>query len=75
MNSAPHIQLCIVKAACVGLASGKPEALEDLCVERFPTGRGSPSAIETAPKLGAHPRLGHIRRERHTHVLINERMQ
>eukprot|EP00969_Alexandrium_andersonii_P184857 8167184-Alexandrium_andersonii.AAC.1 len=40
MNDAPHIQLRIVKATCAGLASGAPEALEDLRVERFPTGRG-----------------------------------
>eukprot|EP00969_Alexandrium_andersonii_P358002 15450056-Alexandrium_andersonii.AAC.1 len=31
--------------------------------------------MKAAPKLGAHSRLGHLRRERRVHVLVDVRMQ
>eukprot|EP00969_Alexandrium_andersonii_P259421 11471425-Alexandrium_andersonii.AAC.1 len=44
----------------------------EMCIRdrRSPAGRGGTSATETAPELGAHPRLGHLRRERHIHCLL-----
>eukprot|EP00969_Alexandrium_andersonii_P365105 15465492-Alexandrium_andersonii.AAC.1 len=75
MHDAPRIQPSMVETARGGLASGEPEALGGLRVKRLPTGRGGTSAVKTAPELGAHPRLGHLRRERHIHVLIDVRMQ
>eukprot|EP00969_Alexandrium_andersonii_P142464 6299625-Alexandrium_andersonii.AAC.1 len=44
-----------------------------MCIRdrRLQAGRSGTNAIEAAPKLGAHAWLGHLRRERNVHVLID----
>eukprot|EP00969_Alexandrium_andersonii_P071707 3165987-Alexandrium_andersonii.AAC.1 len=42
-----------------------------LCVQRLPARRCRARAMQAAPKLGARPRLGNLRREGDVHVLID----
>eukprot|EP00969_Alexandrium_andersonii_P370214 15476789-Alexandrium_andersonii.AAC.1 len=75
MHDAPDVQLSVVAATSAGPSGGEPAALQSRGVQRFPPGRGRPSAVEAPAQFGARARQSDLWWERHVNAVLHVRAQ